>query len=147
MAQAKTRQTAASVDEFLDGIESEQVRDDCRTIAGIMQKATGSSGRMWGSGIVGFGTYQCTYADGRTAEWMVVAFAPRRQNLTLYLAADFPERDALMAQLGTHTSGKGCVYIKRLADVHVPTLKKLVALSARHTLRAGGQAAALPSPP
>ena len=135
MAEAKTKPTAVSADGFLDAIDNEQVRDDCRAIAGIMQKATGSPARMWGSGIVGFGTYQCTYADGRTAEWMVVAFAPRKQNITLYLAPDFTERESLLADLGTHTSGKGCVYIKRLADVHVPTLKKLVAASVKHTLR------------
>ena len=135
MATAKTRATDASVDEFIDAIDGGQVRDDCRTIAGIMQKATGAPARMWGSGIVGFGTRQATYANGGTADWMTVAFAPRKQNITLYLSADFPQRGALLSRLGTHTAGKGCIYIKRLADVHLPTLEKLVAASVKHTLR------------
>ena len=125
MAEAKTRLTGASVDDFLDTIENEQVRDDCRTIAGIMQKATKAPPRMWGSAIVGFGTMRCTYANGREAEWMLTAFSPRKQNITLYLG-HLDEQRELLKKLGTHSCGKGCLYIKRLSDVHMPTLTKLV---------------------
>jgi hypothetical protein len=125
MPEVKTKITRASVDHFLDSIENDQVRDDCRTIAGIMQKAAKAPPRMWGSSIIGFGTQKCTYADGREAEWMVTAFSPRKQNITLYLGHLEKQRD-LLDKLGTHSCGKGCVYIKRLSDVHMPTLTKLV---------------------
>ena len=125
MAEAKTKLTAASVDDFLDGIENDQVRDDCRTIVGIMAKAAKAPPRMWGSSIVGCGTQRCTYANGREAEWMLTAFSPRKRNITLYLGHLDQQRE-LLKQLGTHSCSKGCLYIKRLSDVHVPTLTKLV---------------------
>jgi hypothetical protein len=125
MPEAKTKLTGASVDDFLDAIENDQVRDDCRTIAGIMEKAATAPPRMWGSNIVGFGTHRSTYASGREAEWMLTAFSPRKQNITLYLGHLDEQRD-LLDKLGTHSCGKGCLYIKRLSDVHLPTLTKLV---------------------
>jgi hypothetical protein len=125
MVEPKTKLTGASVEAFLDSIESDQVRDDCRTIAGIMEKAAKAPPRMWGSSIIGFGTQTCTYADGRKAEWMLTAFSPRKQNITLYLGHLDQHRN-LLDKLGTHSCGKGCLYIKRLSDVHVPTLTKLV---------------------
>src|SRR4029079_2752135 len=85
MPEAKTKLTGASVDDFLDAIENDQIRDDCRTIAGIMAKAAKAPPRMWGTSIVGFGTQRTTYASGREAEWMLTAFSPRKQNITLYL--------------------------------------------------------------
>src|SRR5262245_7324270 len=125
MPEAKTKLTGASVNDFLDAIENDQVRDDCRTIAGIMEKAAKAPPRMWGSSIVGFGTHRSTYASGREAEWMLTAFSPRKQNITLYLGHLDEQRD-LLDKLGTHSCGKGCLYIKRLSDVHLPTLTKLV---------------------
>jgi len=125
MPEVKTKLTAASVDDFLEAIENDQVRDDCRTIAGIMEKAAKALPRMWGTSIVGFGTQRSTYASGREAEWMLTAFSPRKQNITLYLGHLDEQRD-LLDKLGTHSCGKGCLYIKRLSDVHLPTLTKLV---------------------
>lgn len=125
MPEAKTKLTGASVDDFLDAIENDQIRDDCRTIAGIMAKAAKAPPRMWGTSIVGFGTQRTTYASGREAEWMLTAFSPRKQNITLYLGHLDEQRD-LLDKLGTHSCGKGCLYIKRLSDVHLPTLIKLV---------------------
>jgi hypothetical protein len=125
MAEPKTRLTGASVEAFLDSIDSDQVRDDCRAIAGIMEKAAKAPPRMWGSSIVGFGTCKLRYASGKEAEWMLTAFSPRKQNITLYLGHLDNQRD-LLDKLGTHSCGKGCVYIKRLSDVHMPTLTKLV---------------------
>ena len=125
MPEPKTKVSAASVKEFLNAIPNKQVRDDCRTIAGIMEKAAKAPPRMWGSSIIGFGTQTCTYANGRQAEWMLTAFSPRKQNITLYLGQLDQQRD-LLDKLGAHTCGKGCLYIKRLSDVHVPTLTKLV---------------------
>jgi hypothetical protein len=132
VAEAKTKLTAASVDGFLDAIADEKVRKDCRAIAAIMQKATKAEPQMWGTGIVGFGTRTQRYAKGKEAQWMLTAFAPRKQNITLYLSPGFPKRDELLARLGTHKCGEGCVYIKRLSDVHVPTLTRLVEASVAH---------------
>ena len=128
MAEVKTRLTGASVDDFLDGIANEQIRDDCRTIAGIMETATQAPARMWGSSIVGFGSRRYMYASGKEAEFMLTAFSPRKQNITLYLGHLEEQRD-LLDKLGTHSCGKGCLYIKRLSDVHMPTLTKLVKTS------------------
>jgi hypothetical protein len=125
MPEPKTKLTAASVDDFLDTIEHDQVRDDCRTISALMEQATKAPPRMWGTSIVGFGTYRCHYANGNEAEFMLTAFSPRKQNITLYLGHLDQQRD-LLNQLGTHSCGKGCLYIKRLSDVHMPTLKRLV---------------------
>jgi hypothetical protein len=125
MPEPKTKLTGASVEDFLDTIKSDQVRDDCRTIAGIMEKAAKAPARMWGSSIVGFGTCKYRYANGKETEFMLTAFSPRKQNITLYLGHLDEQRD-LLDKLGTHSCGKGCLYIKRLSDVHMPTLTKLV---------------------
>ena len=131
MAELKTKKTEASVDDFLNAIEDEQTRKDCWDIAEIMEKATKAKPRMWGPAIVGFGSFVYKYADGREMDWMLIAFSPRKKNITLYVYGDFPGYDALMARLGTYKCGKSCIYIKRLADVHLPTLKKLVQESVR----------------
>ena len=131
MAEIKTKATKASVDDFLNAIKDEQTRKDCWTITEIMKKATKDEPRMWGPGIVGFGSFVYKYADGREMDWMLIAFSPRKQNITLYIYGDFEGFDELMAQLGTYKCGKSCVYIKRLSDVHLPTLKKLVQESVR----------------
>src|SRR5215475_13348422 len=129
MAELKTKRNEASVDDFLNAIKDEQVREDCRTIADIMEKATKAKPQMWGSSIVGFGSHHYKYASGREGDWMLIAFSPRKQNITLYIYGGFEGYDELMAQLGTYKCGKSCVYIKRLSDVHLPTLKKLVQTS------------------
>ena len=129
MAELKTKLTTASVDDFIDRIANEQVRDDCRTIADIMEQATKAPGRMWGTSIVGFGSRRYQYANGKEAEFMLTAFSPRKQNITLYLGHLEQQRE-LLDQLGTHSCGKGCLHIKRLSDVHMPTLTRLVKSSA-----------------
>jgi len=135
MAEIKTKRNEASVNDFLNAIKDEQVREDCWVIADIMQKATNDAPKMWGSSIVGFGSRQYKYAGGREGDWMQVAFSPRKQNITLYISSDFEGRDELLAQLGKHSCGKGCVYIKRLSDVHLPTLKKLIKASVKHVAK------------
>jgi hypothetical protein len=126
VAELKTKRTAASVDDFLDSIKHDQVREDCRTIADIMGEAVKAKPEMWGPSIVGFGKYKYKYADGREMDWMLIAFSPRKQNITLYIRSDFEGYDELMSNLGTHSCGKSCIYIKRLSDVHMPTLRKLI---------------------
>ena len=131
-AERKTRLTGKSVEEFIDSQENEQVRDDCRTIARIMEKTTRAKPEMWGTSIVGFGRYMWYGASGKGAEWMVAAFAPRKANLTIYLWPAFDGKQELLGKLGKHSCGKGCLYIKRLSDVHLPTLTKLIEASVQH---------------
>ncbi len=136
MAELKTKRNDASVDDFLGAIKDEQVREDCRAIADIMQKATKAKPQMWGAGIVGFGSRRYKYASGREIDWMLIAFSPRKQNITLYISSGFEGYDELTAKLGKHSCGKGCLYIKRLSDVHLPTLKKLIKGSVEQALKA-----------
>jgi hypothetical protein len=135
MAELKTKRNDASVDDFLGAIKDEQVREDCRAIADIMQKATKAKPQMWGAGIVGFGSRRYKYASGREIDWMLIAFSPRKQNITLYISSGFEGYDELTAKLGKHSCGKGCLYIKRLSDVHLPTLKKLIKGSVERALK------------
>ena len=131
-AERKTKLTGKSVEEFIYSQESEQVRDDCRTIATMMQKATKAKAEMWGPSIVGFGRHMWYGASGKGVEWPVTAFSPRKANLTLYLWPDFDGRQELLNKLGKHSTSKGCLYIKRLSDVHLPILTKLIQASVRH---------------
>src|SRR5690242_11837256 len=116
MAEPKTRPTTVPVDDFIDSLEGDQVRDDCRTLVRMMTKTTGCKPEMWGTSIIGFGRYWWTGASGRKTEWMITGFAPRKANLTVYLWPQFDGRAELLDKLGKHSSGKGCVYIKRLTD-------------------------------
>jgi len=135
MAELKTKRTDASVADFLDTITDEQTRQDCWEIAEMMQKATKSEPKMWGPSIVGFGNIRYKYTNGKEMDWMQIAFSPRKQNITLYIATGFEGREDMLAELGKHSCGKGCVYIKRLSDVHMPTLKKLIKASVKHMLK------------
>lgn len=135
MAELKTKATDASVDDFLNTIKDEQTRQDCQAISEMMQQATKAAPKMWGPAIIGFGNLRYKYPNGKEMDWMQVAFSPRKQNITLYIATEFEERDDLLAKLGNHSCGKSCVYIKRLSDVHVPTLKKLIKASVKHMLK------------
>jgi len=130
MAEPKTKATKESVDKFIKNISDKQVREDCSTIAELMKKATKAEPQMWGSSIVGFGIRQIKYAGGRTGDWPIIGFSPRKQNLTLYVATGGQDQ-ALMEKLGKHTVGKGCLYIKRLSDVDMPTLKKIIQAAAK----------------
>jgi len=132
MTELKTQRTGQNVDAFLQAIPDEQKRRDCVTIRELMQEATGSEPVLWSGGIVGFGTYRYRYASGRRGEWFLTGFAPRKQNITLYIMAGFEQYDELMQRLGTYKTGKACLYIKRLADVDLAVLKQLVVQSARH---------------
>src|SRR5437764_15295548 len=123
MADVKTKLTGKSVDAFLGSIKDEEKRRDSRVIAKLMQQATKSRAKMLGGSIVGFGTKTITYADGRETPWIRIGFSPRKANLTLYVRNRFDGRTMLLKALGKHSIGGGCLYIKPLTDVHVPTLK------------------------
>ncbi|HEX5887675.1 MAG TPA: DUF1801 domain-containing protein [Pyrinomonadaceae bacterium] len=129
MAEAKTRPTKASVTQFLNKIPDAARREDCFAVAKMMEEITGSKPQMWGPSIVGFGSFSYKYASGHSGDWPVAAFSPRKSDLTLYLTPGFQKREELMSQLGKHRTGKSCLYIKRLSDIHIPTLKKLLKLS------------------
>jgi hypothetical protein len=129
MAELKTKKTEASVTTFLDKITDAQRRKDCQTVLNLMKQATGEEPKMWGSSIVGFGTYQYRYASGREGDWPIIAFSPRKTNLTLYIMPGFEKFEPLMAKLGKYKTGVSCLYIKKLDDVEIPVLKKLIAKS------------------
>lgn len=135
MAELKTKLTEASVADFINAVKDEQVREDCWAVAKIMQEATKAEPKMWGTSIVGFGLYTYKYASGRTGDWLMVGLSPRKQNLTLYVMGGFDEYDELMDKLGKFSCGKSCIYIKRLSDLHLPTLKKLIKTSVKHMLK------------
>lgn len=132
MASPKTRPTSASVDAYLDAIADAPRRQDARLIVELLEKLTKAKARMWGETLVGCGTYHRTYANGRSEEWMLVAMAARNDRITLYIAPGYEGHDQLMAALGKYRAGKGCIHIKRLADIDVPTLKKIVTASIAH---------------
>lgn len=131
MAEAKTKPTKASVTQFLNKIPDAGRREDCFAVAKMMEEITGSKPVMWGPSIVGFGTYSYKYASGHEGDWPLAAFSPRKQDLTLYLMPGYEKREELLSQLGKHRTGKSCLYIKRLSDIHLPTLKKLIKISVK----------------
>lgn len=126
MTESKTQPTQQPVADFLAGVADPQRRADCAQVLAMMKQATGRDPVMWGASIVGFGKYRYTYASGRTGDWPIVAFSPRKNDLTLYIMPGFDRYDALMAKLGKHKTGKSCLYLKRLADVDLPTLQALI---------------------
>ncbi|MEI6621020.1 MAG: DUF1801 domain-containing protein [Actinomycetes bacterium] len=126
MAEPKTRPTGADVDAFLSEVPDDTRRNDATALSELMQRITGEKPVMWGPAIVGFGSRQLKYASGRELDWPRVAFSPRKANLTLYLTFDFAEFADQLARLGKHTNGKGCLYIKRLADVDQTVLAELI---------------------
>ena len=126
MSDLKTKPTAASVNAFIEAIDDERKREDARTIAEMMAEVTGAPPKMWGSSIVGFGSYHYRYASGREGDFMETGFSPRKRALTLYIMAGFSDYEGLLARLGKFSIGKSCLYIKRLADVDETVLRELV---------------------
>ncbi len=131
MAEAKTKPTNESVKEFLNQISDEDRRADCVQVAKIMEEVTGEKPKMWGPSIVGFGSYHYKYASGREGDWPVTGFSPRKKDLTLYLMMGFAKHGELLEKLGKHSHAKSCLYIKRMSDIHIPTLKKLIKASVK----------------
>jgi len=132
MAENKTTPNNQDVEQFLNRVDDERKRKDSFTILELMKQVTGREPGMWGSSIVGFGSYHYTYESGREGDMPLAGFSPRKQNLTLYIMGGFERYDDLLKKLGKHTTGKGCLYIKRLDDVDLPTLKSLIEESVKH---------------
>jgi Domain of unknown function (DU1801) len=131
MAEMKTKPTNESVEDFLNKIADEERRADCFQVAKIMEEVTGEKPKMWGPSIVGFGSYHYKYDSGREGDWPVTGFSPRKKDLTLYIMMGYEKHTELMEKLGKHSGGKSCLYIKRLSDIHLPTLKKLLKVSVK----------------
>ncbi|MEI6737292.1 MAG: DUF1801 domain-containing protein [Pseudomonadota bacterium] len=131
MAELKTKLNDASVEKFIAKVDPQR-RADCWTIIALMQKVTKAPPKMWGSAIVGFGTYTYKYESGREGDWMLVGFSPRKQNLTLYLMSGFAEYQELMAKLGKHKTGKSCLYINTLEDIDFKVLEQLIKASVKY---------------
>ena len=131
MAENKTKKTGASVTEFLNSIDNPQMRADARKVASMMRRATGKRAKMWGSSIVGYGTYHYKYDSGREGDFMVTGYSPRKQALTVYIMPGFSKFAPLMKKLGKYKTGKSCLYIKRLSDVDEAVLEKLIDGSVR----------------
>lgn len=124
-AELKTKENDASVEAFI-AEQTDGVAADLRAIMKMMGKATGEDPRMWGTSIVGYGRYHYKGASGREGEWFVTGFSPRKANLSLYILTGLGKSAEQMKQLGRHSTGKGCLYIKRLADVDVKILEALI---------------------
>lgn len=125
MAERKTNETNESVDEFIDAIEDDSKREDCRAITKLMAAATGVEPRMWGTSIVGFGKHHYEYANGKPGEICKVGFAPRAKSIAIYLPK-YPEHATLINKLGKHKYSGGCLHIARLADVQVEVLRRMI---------------------
>ena len=138
MAENKTRATDASVADYLAAIADEDRRKDCEALARLMAKATKQQPVMWGTGIVGFGSYHYKYESGREGDSCLVGFSSRKGDISVYLLAGFPGRDELLAKLGRHKMAKACLYLRRLGDVDLKVLEQLVAGSAAEVKRRHG---------
>ena len=128
----KTKKNDDSVDAFLNGVDDKQKRADAKQITKMMQEVTDQKPVMWGESIIGFGAYHYKYASGQEGDWMAVGFSPRKQNLTLYIMTGFGDNQALLKKLGKYSTGKSCLYIKKLEDIDLDVLKKLIKQSYDH---------------
>jgi uncharacterized protein YdhG (YjbR/CyaY superfamily) len=132
MVELKTQRNKGDVEAYLNSVENETKRKDSLTIMQLMKEVTGEEPEMWGDSIVGYGTYHYKYASGREGDWFLTGFAPRKQNLTLYIMAGFDQYDKLLGDLGKYKIGKSCLYINKLEDVDQDVLRELVRQSVEH---------------
>lgn len=130
--QNKTRETPASVADFLDGVAHPVRQADARVVAAMMEEISGEPARMWGSSLVGYGQYHYRYDSGREGDMFRVGFSPRKANLVLYIVPGFGHYDALMARLGKHKTGRSCLYVNKLADIDLEVLRELIVASVAH---------------
>ena len=129
--EVKTKVNDASVTDFLNSVEDEQKQKDAFTLLKIMKQITKEKPKMWGSSIVGFGSYHYKGASGREGDWLVAGFSPRKQNLTLYVQGGFNVYTDLLKKLGKHKTGVGCLYINKLSDVDAKVLQELLEKSVK----------------
>lgn len=142
MAEAKTKATEASVDEYLASRANAEQLADCKALMAMFKRLTKQPAKMWGPSIVGYGLYSYRYESGHTGECCLAGFAVRGRELVVYIIAEDSEQQALLAKLGKHKMGKSCLYFKRLADLDTKVLESLVVRSIaetkrRHTVHSG----------
>ncbi len=125
-AELKTKETTASVDDFIASVENSARRADAEKVLEMYKRVTGEEPKMWGPAIVGFGSGVLKYPDGREIDWMLAAFSPRKQNMTLYVICNSPKQPALLAKLGKHSTSVACLYFKELSDVDEKVLEAVV---------------------
>lgn len=131
-ADLKTKKTEASVEDFLNSVADERQRADSFALMELMRRVSGEEPKMWGPAIVGFGTAPVKYASGRELDWPIIAFSPRKGNMTLYLSCSVEDFADELRELGKYKNGKGCLYIKRLADVDTKVLEKMIKKALRN---------------
>jgi hypothetical protein len=129
--EAKTKPTEISPKSYLGAIDDDERRKDCKELAAMMKRVTGSAPKMWGPSIVGFGTYHFKYDSGHEGDGPIAGFSSRKGDITIYLASGYlAKAGALLAKLGKHKAGKACLYVKRLSDVQPAVLERLIEQSA-----------------
>jgi len=126
MAELKTKENSKNVTAFLNGIENETRKEDAFKLLELIQDITGEMPRMWGTSIIGFGSYHYKYPSGREGDWFISGFSPRKQSLALYLCFDLNKYTRFLEKLGKHKTGKGCLHIKALEDIDMNVLKDLI---------------------
>lgn len=144
MPEAKTKPTSANIDEYLASRANPEQISDCKALMTLLKKITKQSPKMWGPSIVGYGSYSYKYDSGRTGESCLTGFAVRGKDLVVYLVAESPEQQALLARLGKHKMGKACLYFKRLVDLDIKILERLICeyvaeIQRRHPVIKGAQ--------
>jgi Domain of unknown function (DU1801) len=125
MTELKTKKTQLSVQVFIKQIAEEQKRKDALVIMELMEKATKAKGKMWGTAIIGFGDRHLKYESGRELDWFIMGFSPRKQNFALYVSGAV-EQQSLLKKLGKHKTGKGCLYVNKLAEVNLSVLNEII---------------------
>lgn len=130
----KTKKNDADVMAFINSVEDAQKKEDSIKILKLMSRLTQAEAKMWGSSIIGFGDYHYKYKSGREGDWMLTAFSPRKQYLTLYIMTGFNDKD-LMEKLGKYKTGKSCLYIKKLSDINTDILEELITRSINRLLK------------
>ena len=130
LAEIKTKQTSASVVDFINTVPDEQKRKDSFVILEMMKKASGEEPKMWGSSLIGFGNKRYkSPATGREVDWLLIGFSPRKANLSLYLTMNIKEHADVLKKLGKHKTGVGCLYINKLEDIDIKVLKGIIAIA------------------
>jgi hypothetical protein len=124
--QQKTKETENSVVEFIESVESSKKREDAYKLVDVFTEATGYNAKMWGPSIIGFGSYHYKYESGHEGDAPLVGFSPRKAKISLYFAPGDTKREELLNDFGKHTTGKGCVYINKVADIDISVLKVLI---------------------
>lgn len=129
MSSPVTQRNTNSVEAFLHAIPDENKRADAFKFLDLFKKATGLEPEMWGSSIIGFGSYHYVYASGREGDWMLTGFSPRAKNFSLYIMSGFSRFDSLLAELGKHKTGKSCLYVNKWDDINVEALQEMIIAS------------------